>query len=98
MLIKVCRSLSVKNCHAKREEANSEDLFAVAVMTGELIVGMKNFRSLLDCSTANFLMIYWICGSNTLCSASSACRQKFLQKIFFASWHLIAKIAKISAL
>ena len=29
---------------AKRKEgANSEDLFAVAVMTGELIVGRKNF-------------------------------------------------------
>ena len=46
MLIKVCRSLSVKNCHAKRKGSNSEALFAVAVMTGELIVGRKKFLHL----------------------------------------------------
>ena len=46
MLIKVCRSLLAKNCHAKRKGANSEDLFAVAVMTSELIVGRKKFPHL----------------------------------------------------
>ena len=73
----------------QREGANSEDLFAVAVMTGELSYVAKNFRSLLDAwitrgtilsmldgSTRIFLSIYWICGSNTLCSASSARQQE----------------------
>ena len=57
---------------------------------------------MLDGSTAIFLSIYWICGSNTLCSASSArqqeifLRKKFSQEQIFASWRLIVKIAKIS--
>ena len=37
----------------QREGANSEDLFAVAVTTGELIIGRENFRRLLDVSTTN---------------------------------------------
>ena len=32
--------------------------------------------SMLDSSRTNFLSIYWICGSNTLCSASSARQQE----------------------
>ena len=31
---------------------------------------------MLDGSTTNFLSIYWICGSNTLCLKSSACQQE----------------------
>ena len=50
--------------------------------------------SMLDGSTTNFLSIYWICGSNALCSASSACQQEIFGGKNFASWHLIAKIAK----
>jgi len=33
---------------------------------------------MLDGSTRIFLSIYWICGSNTLCSASSARQQEIL--------------------
>ena len=47
--------------------------------------------SMLDGSRRIFLSIYWICGSNTLCSASSARQQEI-----FASWRLITKIMKIS--
>ena len=37
----------------QREGTNSKDLFAVAVMTGEFIIGHEKFRSLLDGSTTN---------------------------------------------
>ena len=33
----------------QREGANSEDLFAVAVMTGELIIGRKKFPQFARC-------------------------------------------------
>ena len=42
-----------KKLSCQREGANSEDLSSVPVKTGELIVGRKNFHSLLDASTTN---------------------------------------------
>ena len=38
--------------------------------------GTTCILSMLDSSTTNFLSIYWICSSNTLCSASSARQQE----------------------
>ena len=43
MLIKACRSLLAKKLPCQRKGANSEDLFPVAVTTGELIIGRKKF-------------------------------------------------------
>ena len=67
-----------------------------------VVRGVLPILSMLDGSTTSFLSIYWICGSNTVLgvlslSARNFWRKKFLQKQIFASWHLIAKIAKISA-
>ena len=99
----------------QREGANSEDLFAVAVMTASYrrsrkisaVWSMHSTRgtillSMLNGSRTNFLSIYWICGSNTLLgvlssSARNFWRKKFSREQIFASWRLIAKIAKISA-
>ena len=96
-----CLSKRVGRCRQKlpcrREGADSEDLFAVAVRSRKIsaVCSMHSTRgtilSMLDGSTTNFLSIYWICGSNTLCSASSARQQEI-----FASWRLITKIMKIS--
>ena len=100
----------------QREGANSEDLFAVAVMTASYrrsrkisaVCSMHSTRgtilSMLDGSRRIFLSIYWICGSNTLCSASSACQQEIFGGRNFCgnkfSWPgvWITKIVKISAL
>ena len=38
-----CVGCCQKKTAKRKEGANSKDLFAVAVMTGELIVGRKNF-------------------------------------------------------
>ena len=44
MLIKACQSLSAKKkLPCQRKGANSEDVFAVAVTTGELIIGREKF-------------------------------------------------------
>ena len=72
----------------QRKGANSEDLFAVVVMTASYRRSQKisavcsmysmqgTILSMLDGSRTNFLSIYWICGSNTLCLASSARQQE----------------------
>ena len=48
-----------KTLSCQREGANPENLFAVAVMTGELIISHEKISpSLLDGSTTNFLSTY----------------------------------------
>ena len=49
MLVKVRGLLLAKKSHAKRERANSEYSFTVAVMTGELIVSRKKFLQFAQC-------------------------------------------------
>ena len=49
MLVKVRGLLLAKKSHAKRERANSEYPFTVAVMTGELIVSRKKFLQFAQC-------------------------------------------------
>ena len=49
---------------------------SIRINTVPVVRGILAILSMLDCSTTNFLSIYWICGSNTLCSASSACQQE----------------------
>ena len=74
--IKACRLLTAKNRHAK--------LRGSICSCGELIVGRET-RNLLDASATkwvNFLLIYWICGSKTLCS--TRCQQEILEEKIFA--------------
>ena len=49
MLVKVRGLLLAKKSHAKREQANSEYPFTVAVMTGEFIVSRKKFLQFARC-------------------------------------------------
>ena len=56
----------VEKLSCKMEGANSEDLYAVAVMTGKLIVGCKKIPQFARCfcdKIGQFLSIYWFRGN-----------------------------------
>ena len=73
----------IEKLPCQREGANSEDLFAVAVTTGELIIGRENFRRLLDVSTTNRSNLLDLRLEETVLdflSARNRWRKKFLRQ------------------
>ena len=98
MLIKACRSLSVKNCHAKGRELTPR-----MYSCGELIVGYEKFPQFARCfddkigQLSDNLLDLRVEGTVLDLSARTFWRKKFSWEQIFASWCLIVKIAKISA-
>ena len=89
------------NFHAK---GNSEDPFAVAVTKGELIVAWvafqkkKNSAVCLVLLRVNSVSLGTTLYGNELSFLNlSGSEKKFSREQIFATWHSIAKIAKISA-
>ena len=98
----------------QREGANSEDLFAVAVMTASYRMSRKisavcsmhstrgTILSMLDGSRRIFCRFTGSaaqphCARRPQLVSKKFWRKKFSREQIFASWRLIAKIAKISA-
>ena len=74
--------------------ANSEDLFAVAVMTGELIIGREKFPQFLDSTTNKSIYCRYTGSLAQTVLDSSALKflvEKFLRKQIFATLCLTAK-------
>ena len=98
-LIKGCWSLSVKNCHAKGME-----LTPMMYICGELIVGHEKCPQFAQCFNdktghlSDNLLDLRLKGTVLDSSARKFWRKTFSWEQIFASWCLIVKIAKTSAL
>ena len=97
-LIKACRSLSVKNCHAKGRELTPR-----MYSYGELIVGHEKIPQFARCfddkigQLSDNLLDLRVKSTVLDLSVRTFWRKKFSWEQIFASWCLIVKIAKISA-